>query len=349
MKLAHHLRRNSSRTLYADDVEYTSEHGRWYCGDYYMPIDEDETSRQYVVHNVYLQFFDGELTTVPLEDPKYILDIGTGIGEWAIGMAEKHPQAEVFGIDIAPIQETRVPSNVEFQIESAEDEWIRPANKVDLVHIRNLSGAFRDWNFIYAQAFKCIKPGGYIEIVDFDEHQAYQNFLSFYPLGSHSHVMSQALAEASRMSGRPRGTAHLNPQLLINAGFVDIQESAHSLIIGDEGNTSYGSLWLAAVVTGIEPTCLRLLTKYKGWSADYVHELCNTVANETKAMARDPTRAAGFCVKLRVLVARKPLHPGQWTAQTLNETGEINSVEYSGDDSTLGSRSIQTTATGDAP
>ncbi len=221
--------------MYAEDVDYIQENGRWYCGDYYMPIDEDETSRQYVIHNVYLQFFDGELTTVPLEDPQYILDVGTGIGEWSVGMAERYPRCEVFGVDIAPIQETRVPSNVEFQIESAEEEWIRPANKVDLVHFRNMSGAFRDWLFIYAQAFKCIKPGGWIEVVDFDDQQAYQNVLSFYPAGSPAHVLAQALEEASIQSGRPRGVAHMNPQLLIDAGFVDVQESAHSMLIADEG------------------------------------------------------------------------------------------------------------------
>jgi len=71
-----------------------------------MPIDQTEQTRQYVLHQVFLKVFDLELTTVALDQPGYILDIGTGIGEWAIGMAEKYPEAEVFGTDICPIQPT---------------------------------------------------------------------------------------------------------------------------------------------------------------------------------------------------------------------------------------------------
>ncbi|KAH8895038.1 S-adenosyl-L-methionine-dependent methyltransferase [Thozetella sp. PMI_491] len=337
---------DSSRTLYAEDIDYVLENGRWYCGDYYMPIDEDEKIRQYVIHNVYLQFFHGELTTVPLNNPKYILDIGTGIGEWAIGMAERYPDCEVFGSDIAPIQETQVPSNVEFQIETAEDEWIRPANTVDLVHLRNMAGAFRDWTFIYSQAFKCIKPDGWIEVVDFDDHQAYQNFLSHYPNNSPLHLISNGLQEASALSGRPRGTAHLDPQLLIDAGFVDIKESAFTLYLGEHMSTSYGTLWMTACISGIEATCLRLLTRQLGWDPADVLDLCKSVEVETKRMASDPARAAGFGVRLRVLVGRKPAQPGQWAAQALNENGEIASMSDGGDGSTVGSRSVLTATSG---
>ncbi|KAK0722329.1 S-adenosyl-L-methionine-dependent methyltransferase [Lasiosphaeria miniovina] len=333
---------DSSRTLYADDVEYVTENGRQYCGDYFMPIDQTEQTRQYVIHQVYLKLFDLELTTVPLEDPKYILDIGTGIGEWAIGMAEKYPDCEVFGTDIAPIQPTQqVPFNIEFHIENAEEEWIRPTATVDLVHLRNMAGAFTDWSFIYEQAFECIRPGGWIEILDFDDMYAYQNFLTFYPEGSAIHLLFRGIYEALEKCGRPRGVQHMSKELLMESGFVDIRESVYDLGIGSRASSSYGKFWLFAIVTGIEPTALRLLTRYLGWDADYAKGLCDEVAKETKKLAEDPVRAESFVMKLRVMSGKKPEVPGQWTAQALNETAEINNLSED-DRDTIGSRSNRT-------
>lgn len=333
--------------MYAEDFDFTVEHGRQYCGDYFLPIDQTEQTRQYVIHQVYLKLFHSELTTVPLENPRYILDIGTGIGEWAIGMAEKYPQCEVFGTDIAPIQPTsQVPSNVEFQVESAEEEWLRPPNTVDLVHLRNMEGAFSDWRFIYSQAFECIRPGGWIEVIDWEDFLADKNYLSFFPSDSAAHILLKGVMEAAEKTGKPRGAVHLNKEFLMEAGFVDIKETVYDLGIGSRENGSYGKFWLFSVITGIEPTCLRLLTRYLGWDEDVVRDLCEEVAHETKKLAEDPSRVDSFVVKLRVVVGRKPLVAGQWTAKALNEIGEIG--ECSGDDadeSTIGDRTAQSEGT----
>lgn len=303
-----------------------------------MPNDANEQTRQYVLHQAYLKLLDLELTTVQLHNPEHILDIGTGIGEWAIGVAEKYPNCEVFGTDIAAIQPTdQVPFNVEFQIEDAREEWIRPADSFDLVHLRNMAGAFSDWSFIYQQAFACLKPGGYIEIMDFDDHWGSENFLDWFPEGSPVEVMATALREAAILDGRPKGVSHMDQQLLMDVGFVDIHQSRHDLPVGRRENSKFGDDWLFALVTGVEATCFRLLTKYKGWDAESVRDLCDRVSRDLMKMAEDPKRAKGFVVKIRVLVGRKPEMPGQWTAQALGEHGEIR--DYSGDESTIESLS----------
>jgi SAM-dependent methyltransferase len=320
------------------------ENGRQYCGDYFLPIDQTEQTRQYVIHQVFLKLFDLELTTVQLENPRYILDIGTGIGEWAIGMAEKYPQCEVFGTDIAPIQPTQqVPFNIEFHIENAEEEWIRPANAVDMVHLRNMQGAFSDWPFIYNQAFACIKPGGWIEIIDWEDFFADRNYLTFYPEGSAPHVFTKAVLEAAELAGKPRDSQHLKKDRLLEAGFVDIQESVYDLGIGSRESSSYGKFWLFSLVTGIEATSLRLLTKYLGWEASEVREICEKVARETKMVAEDPDRVDAFVIKLRVVTARKPLDAGHCAGQRLNENGDMR--DNSGDDSTIGGRTIRSEGT----
>ena len=281
---------------------------------------------------------------MPLKDPTYILDIGTGIGEWAIGMAEKYPQCEVFGTDIAPIQPTQqVPFNVEFHIENAEEEWIRPANAVDLVHLRNMEGAFSDWSFIYNQAFECIKPGGWIEVIDLENYFADKNYLSFYPENSAPSVLIKAFLEAAERAGKPRGAHHLNKDLLAKAGFVDIEDSVYDLGIGSRENSNYGKFWLFTLITGIEATALRLLTKYLGWDPDDVRELCEEVARETKAVAEDPARVEAFVVKLRVVVGRKPTSQEHGTPDEM--LGQNGDREHSADESTIGRRTIRSEQT----
>jgi SAM-dependent methyltransferase len=317
------------------------ENGRRYCGDYYLPCDEDEQTREWLIHSVYRDLFHSELTTVPLEDPKYVLDIGTGIGEWATDFAEKHPDCQVFGTDIAPLQPTgQVPVNVEWNLEDAEVDWARPPDMFDLVHLRNMAGAFADWPFIYEQAYHCIRPGGWIEVLDFDDHKAFKNFVSFFPAGSPAHILTNSLQRAHVISGRPKDVSHMDEKCLVDAGFVDIQTSTYDLPIGHRENPVFGNKWLLALCMGIEGIFLRSLTTHLGMEVEYVRQLCQALTNETRRLAEDPVRAKGFVVKLRVIVGKKPSVPGQWTARALAENGEIS--DYSGDESTIGSRSVLT-------
>lgn len=113
-------RSSSSRSLYDEELDYVIENGRRYCGDCIFPNDELEQDRLRLVHQVFLNVFNFELTSVALENPKHILDIGTGTGEWAIGMAELFPDCEVVGVDISAIQPTAVPHNVFFEIDDCE-------------------------------------------------------------------------------------------------------------------------------------------------------------------------------------------------------------------------------------
>ena len=112
---------SSSRSLYDDELDYVYENGRRYCGEYTWPNDELEQDRLRVIHQVYLNVFDLELTTVTFDEtPSLVVDIGTGTGEWVIGMAEAFPDCECVGIDISAIQPSAVPFNVFFEVDDCE-------------------------------------------------------------------------------------------------------------------------------------------------------------------------------------------------------------------------------------
>ncbi|CAJ2510143.1 Uu.00g060430.m01.CDS01 [Anthostomella pinea] len=313
---------NSTRSITDTDVDYVMENGRRYCGSYLMPNDEDEQVRLQLVNQVYLKAFDGELTSVPLECPTHILDIGTAVGEWAIDMAEAFPECEVTGTDISNIFERRAPQNVYWEVDDAELDWERPPNHYDLVHLRNMAGSFADWEFIYRSAFTCLKPGGWIELLDFDENKGMRGFFSFFEPGSLIHKVDQDLQEAAILSGRPYGISHLEPRFLVNAGYVDVQLTEHAIPLRTEDGST-GKFWLLAMLNGMEPLCMRLLTKYKGWKADEVRLACDMIGQEMMAVALNPRKAKGFVYKVRVLIGRKPgLHP-RWSTEAISESGEV--------------------------
>jgi SAM-dependent methyltransferase len=291
-------------------VVYTELHGRRYCKDYYMPNDEDEQTRLQMLNGVYYSLFGHRLTTVPLTNPKKILDIGTGTGEWAMAMGDEYPETEVIGTDIAKIQPGAAPLNVFFEIDDAEEEhgWTWADDEFDFIHFRYMCGAFTSWDHIYRQTFKHLKPGGWIEVIDFDDHAT---LLQYFP-SSTSAVprFLSSIVEGCRLAGRPRTTTHLEPASLAGLGFVDVRCTTYDIPMGvwpdDAQAQKNGKHSLVTMLLGLEAVSLRVLTEQLGWSVDEVRNICDAVTRDVWKIATDADRAHGFGVKLKVLVARKP-------------------------------------------
>ncbi|KAH9906372.1 S-adenosyl-L-methionine-dependent methyltransferase [Xylariomycetidae sp. FL2044] len=313
---------NSTRSINELDVNYIYENGRRYCGSYYMPNDEDEQVRLQLINQVYLKTFDGELSLVPLESPTHILDVGTAVGEWAIDIAEQFPDCEVTGTDISNIFERRAPPNVFWEIDDAELHWERPSDHYDLIHFRNMTGAFSSWQHIYQSAFTCLKPGGWVEILDVDEQASLRSLASFFEAGSLASKVASDLQHATVLSGRPSGVGHLEPRLLVNLGYVDVQLTEFAIPLRTQDGST-GKFWLLAMLNGMEPTCMRLLTKYKGWDPDEVRVACDMMGEEMMSMALNPRKARSFVAKVRVLVGRKPGWCSRWSIGPVNESGEV--------------------------
>jgi len=89
--------------------------------------------------------------------------MGTGTGIWACEFGDEFPGCEVTGVDVSPMQPVMVPPNVKFEVDNAEDEWTWPDNTFDYIHLRGLLGSIKDWDKFYRQAYRCLKPGGWIE------------------------------------------------------------------------------------------------------------------------------------------------------------------------------------------
>lgn len=67
-------------------------------------------------HAIFLRVFENNLAFAPVQTLHRVLDIGTGTGIWAIEFAEQHPEADILGTDLSPIQPEFVPQNCRFEL-----------------------------------------------------------------------------------------------------------------------------------------------------------------------------------------------------------------------------------------
>ena len=67
-------------------------------------ISQRELDRLDLQHHVIKLLLNGELHLAPLQDPRRVLDVGTGTGLWAIEMGDRFPNAQVTGTDLSPSQ-----------------------------------------------------------------------------------------------------------------------------------------------------------------------------------------------------------------------------------------------------
>lgn len=285
-----------------------------------MPIDDTELSRLYLFHQVYLKILDSQLTTVPLEDPTHILDIGTGSGDWAMDIAEQFPDCEVTGIDIAGVFERKAPINCFWEVDDAEFEWERPSNHYDLVHLRTMHGAFKDWRFVYESAYRCLKPGGWIEIMDFVEHQDMGGVLAYFEPESPIHQFMASVNKAAEMTGKPRGAEHLEPRMLYEAGYIDVRVTDYSIPL-KLNDGSIGKTWLVAQLATLEAIGLRLLTTHMNWTPEEVREATASIAKELLELARSPGRSPA-ALRSRVLLGRKPQSNARWSVDSMGSVGK---------------------------
>jgi hypothetical protein len=203
--------------------------------------------------------------------------------------------------------------NVFFEIEDAED-WDRLPDMYDLIHFRGMEGAFQNWRFMYDNAFYSLKPGGWLEVQDFDSAEGFVKFVDQFPPDSPMRTLNEDLIEAAAKSGRPRGTAHLDPRLLMEAGFVDVRVTEYVIPI-TVAEKSAGKIWLISCLDVLEASCLRLLTEQMGWDPEKCKAACEQAAREMANLAKNPEKSKGLQVKMRVIIGRKPqeTNPGNMT------------------------------------
>ncbi|KAK0750830.1 S-adenosyl-L-methionine-dependent methyltransferase [Schizothecium vesticola] len=159
----------STASLSSTIFQYRKLHGRTYHNfdggerEYWAPNDAKQNEQLDINHHILSLALEDKLFLAPLTNPQEVLDIGTGTGIWAMDFADAFPGASVTGTDLSPIQPSWTPPNCKFELDDATKPWPYSDNSLDYVHVRYMIGCFADWPALYREAYRVLKPGGWLE------------------------------------------------------------------------------------------------------------------------------------------------------------------------------------------
>ncbi|RDW61386.1 S-adenosyl-L-methionine-dependent methyltransferase-8 [Coleophoma crateriformis] len=281
----------SSTTSIAESIyKHRHENGRTYHaykeGKYILPNDEGENDRLDLQHHLSLLTTGGKLFLCPAgkENKLHrVLDVGTGTGIWAIDFADEHPECEVLGVDLSPIQPKYIPPNLTFQIDDIEEPW-NFNYKFDLIYARMMIGSLADWPRFFEQAYENLAPGGFIEM--FDDPFPPLNDDNSWPENSALKRWGELILSGCAKFGRPAdATYHYEAQLKA-AGFINYGKALYKWPTNrwpkDKHLKELGMWTYEDICGGISGISMAIFTRAHGWTADEVEAFLVDVRKEFK-------------------------------------------------------------------
>ncbi|OHF01444.1 methyltransferase domain-containing protein [Colletotrichum orchidophilum] len=260
---------SSTASLRSSIVRAREENGRIYHGykdgKYVLPTDQEELDRQ----------------------------------------GEEHPEAEVVGVDLSPVQPGFTPPNVHYEIDDLEEEWSF-SRKFDYVHCMMMTGAFRDWQNFHQQTFDNLNPGGWFEIQDIDFPMRCDD--GTIPPDCDLGRWNELMMEAGQRSGFLLDTCGRAAEMMTNVGFVDIVRIQFKWPINqwprDVKHKTLGVWTEANFSVGLESMTLALFTRFMGWRKEEVWDFSANVIAEWRD--REP-QVQGYENSHRDATASPPL------------------------------------------
>ncbi|KXS97950.1 hypothetical protein AC578_3390 [Pseudocercospora eumusae] len=136
---------------------------------YFLSNDATERHRLRKQHEAIVAFMHNEPVHAPVSNPARIFDLGCGVNaSMAILLAEKFPNATVYGVDLSDIEIDDKPSNVSFikgNIHNliGKDPRLQPGS-ADYIYSRFMAAGVDDWSEHIKSIAKLLAPGGYLEL-----------------------------------------------------------------------------------------------------------------------------------------------------------------------------------------
>ncbi|KAF6813868.1 methyltransferase domain-containing protein [Colletotrichum plurivorum] len=305
-------RASSTASITSTILEYRKIHGRTFHGEvgnaqYWGSNDEQQNECWDINHHLLTLSAGDRLHLAPLDKSKLTkaLDIGTGTGIWAIDFADENPECEVIGTDISPIQPTWVPPNCKFEIEDCTLDWTFPAGTFDYIHIRFLVGSIKDWPALFKQAYRALKPGGYLE--SFEVSPKILSDDDTVPETSALGQWGKFFEEGGRKMGRTFRVLDedLQRTSMEEAGFENITEWNNKAPIGtwpkDPVKREIGEWAQLTLLSDIEGYVLFMANVMSTWSREEIHIYAAQLRREIRS-----GKLHGY-YRQRAVWGRKPL------------------------------------------
>ncbi|KLU85185.1 hypothetical protein MAPG_04215 [Magnaporthiopsis poae ATCC 64411] len=303
--------RESLASIRSSILAYQQENGRTYhamsAGKYFLPNDDQEIERLDLQHSLMTLTIQGRLCLCPKNDGAHtVLDLGTGTGIWAMDYADTHPEAEVIGVDLSPVQPAFVPPNCSFEIDDIEKDWTW-SKKFDFIFSRMMTGSFADYRSIVEKAFNQLEPGGYFEAQDM-----------VLPLVCDDGTLSEDAPICRWQKVVMEGMNNMGRPLLMSAdqtwkkhmedvGFEDVSHNVFRWPMNhwprDQHYKELGLWSLDNMHSALEGASLAPLTRGLGWTKE---EVLVFVAQVRKDLRNTKIHAYWH---INIVYGRKPLNP----------------------------------------
>ncbi|CVL00774.1 related to methyltransferase [Fusarium mangiferae] len=298
---------------------------------YWGTNDKKQNESMDINHHVLTLVLDGALYLAPLaKDITSVIDIGTGTGKlrsdnstrpgfWPqsplhmhLGyasisiltameslltrfysdFADRFPDTQVIGTDVSPIQSGWIPLNLRFDIEDCTQQWTFAPNSQDYIHLRWLVGSIVDWDQLFKEAYRCLKPGGYIEShealsrMDCDDGSITEK--------SAMHQWGKFFVEGGKKIGRSFTIVEDGVQrsAMEKAGFVELEERDFKVPIGgwpkDPRMKEIGKYAQATLEQDIEGYVLFMANAVEGWTKAEVEVYISMLRRELRQGTMHP-------------------------------------------------------------
>jgi len=189
-----------------------------------------------------------------------------------------------------------VPPNCQFELDDATLAWTFPDNTFDFIHMRFLLGSIEDWVTLFKEAYRCLKPGGWIEHTDFTIRIGCDD--DSLPEDCIYYKWNQIFAEAGERTKRTFLVTDKdqNAGWMKEAGFTNVNISRHKAPLGtwpaEKKWKNIGAFNTATCLEGLEGYILYLGTNVLGWELD---ELQVVIAKMRQAL-KNPAYHASYPV-----------------------------------------------------